>query len=138
VIYHGNRITVKDGVSPEEARAALALLDKAGREIPVVRSYVVGQDIGSDHDFGAVFVLDDLDAYWEYLVHPAHLAAERAGIPLMARFEAFDITDDPDPDFQTKVAELQRRHVETDPELAALMAALPVNLGSSALPGSDG
>lgn len=134
MIYHGNRIKLKDGISPEDAHAALALLDKAGRVIPVVNSYTVGQDIGSDYDFGAVFVLNDLDAYWHYLIHPAHIAAERAGIPLMAKFEAFDITDDPDPDFQNKVTELQRRHVETDPQLAALMVALPANLGSSALP----
>jgi hypothetical protein len=99
VIYHGNRIKIKDSVAPEEGRAALDLLDAAGREIPVVESYVVGQDIGDGYDFGAVFVLKDLDAYWEYLVHPAHVAAERAGIPLMA--------------------------------------ALPVNLGSSALPGAS-
>ena len=137
MIYHGNRIKIKEGVSLEEGRAALELLETAGREIPVVESYVVGQDVGGDYDFGAVFVLKDLDAYWEYLVHPTHLTAERVGIPLMAKFEAFDITDDPDPDFQVKVAELQRRHVEADPELAALMAALPVNLGSSALPGTS-
>ena len=134
MIFHGNRIKLRDDAAPERVSAALDLLKRAGSENPVVRSYAVGQDVGGDHDCGAVFVVDDLEAYWEYLVHPAHLAAERAGIPLMARFESFDITDDPDPNFQSKVAELQRRHVETDPELAALMAALPENLGSSALP----
>ncbi|WP_035858061.1 Dabb family protein [Cryptosporangium arvum] len=131
MIYHGNRIKLKDGISAETAHGALALLRRAGEEIPAVLDFVVGTDIGADYDFGAVFVLADLDGYWEYLSHPAHSAAERGGLPLMEKFEAFDITDDPDPEFGAKVAELQRRHVETDPVLAELMAALPENLGSS-------
>ncbi|MYW90779.1 Dabb family protein [Amycolatopsis rubida] len=137
MIYHGNRVKMKDGVSPEEARAALEMMQRSASEIPVVKSCVVGQDIGVDWDFGAVFVLEDLDAYWEYLTHPAHAAVERAGLPLMAKFESFDITDDLDPGFQAKVAELQRRHYETDPEVTAMVASLPVNLGSSALSGTD-
>jgi hypothetical protein len=40
VIYHGNRIKIKDRVAPEERRAALDLLDAAGGEIPVVESYL--------------------------------------------------------------------------------------------------
>ncbi|MFG1928727.1 Dabb family protein [Cryptosporangium sp. NPDC048952] len=138
LIYHGNRIKMKDGVSPRVADEAVAVLRRAGEEIPAVLHFVVGADVSADYDFGAVFVLAGLDSYWQYLSHPAHFAAERGGLPLMAKFEAFDITDDDDPDFRQKVADLQRRHVESDPELATLIAALPMNLGSSAMPFTGG
>jgi hypothetical protein len=48
-----------------------------------------------------------------YLNHPAHTKSERFGIPLMARFEAYDITDDDDPE---------------------LLAALPSGTGTSVVP----
>jgi hypothetical protein len=131
MIFHGNRIKLRAEVPADAAQDALTLMRNVGRQVPAVQSFVVGIDVGADYDFGAVFVLPDLDAYWEYLNHPAHLAVERTGLPLMAKFEAFDVTDDDDPDFAAKVAELQRRHVEAHPELAALMAALPDHLGSS-------
>ncbi|MFI5915802.1 Dabb family protein [Dactylosporangium sp. NPDC051541] len=132
MIYHGNRIALRDGLPADVVQRALTLMQTVGTAIPAVRSFVVGIDVGADYDFGAVFVLPDLDGYREYLNHPAHLAVERDGLPLMAKFEAFDITDDDDADFPAKVADLQKRHLEAHPDLAALMAALPTHLGSSA------
>jgi hypothetical protein len=55
----------------------------------------------------------------------------------MEKFESFDVTDDPDPAFGAKVAELQRRHYESDPELVRLVTAIPAHTGSSALPDLD-
>ncbi|MFD3377360.1 MULTISPECIES: hypothetical protein [unclassified Streptomyces] len=57
-----------------------------------------------------------------------------AAPPLMEKFESYDITDDPDPEFGAKVAELQRRHYKTDPQLVRLVADLPSHTDSSALP----
>ncbi|WP_049578773.1 Dabb family protein [Streptomyces sp. SBT349] len=133
MIYHGNRIKLKDGVTPEQLDEALEILRETGRTVPAVTSFFIGREFG-EYDWSAIFVLADLDGYWEYLIHPAHTRAERFGMPLMEKFEAFDITDDPDPAFGAKVAELQKRHVDTDPELAKLMAGLAFSTGGSAFP----
>ncbi|WP_433187625.1 Dabb family protein [Actinoallomurus sp. CA-150999] len=133
MIFHGNRIKVREGADPVRVEEAMESLHEQGRTIPAVRSYIVGRESGTDFDWGAIFIFDDLEGYWEYLVHPAHARTERLGIPLMAKFETYDITDDDDPDFSAKVAELQKRHYETDPELVELMADLPSHTGSSAL-----
>jgi hypothetical protein len=47
------------------------------------------------------------------------------GIPLLARFEAFDITDSNDPEIGDKIAGLQRRNYAEHPEVAALVAQMP-------------
>ncbi|MEU6315028.1 hypothetical protein [Streptomyces sp. NPDC047014] len=67
-------------------------------------------------------MLEDLDGYYAYLNHPAHLRLELEGIGLLARFEAFDITDSTDPDMKTKIDQVQARHFAENPELAALVA----------------
>ncbi|MGO1051444.1 Dabb family protein [Crossiella sp. CA198] len=135
MIYHGNRFKLKAGVTQEQIEEALELMHTQGREIPVVKSYIVGREFGSGgFDWGAVFALEDLDAYWDYLTHPAHTRTEREGMRLLERFEAYDITDEDDPDFAAKVAALQQRHRETDPVLKELLAELPVNTGVSAVP----
>ncbi|WP_210594054.1 Dabb family protein [Streptomyces sp. GESEQ-35] len=94
MIYHGTRIKLKEGITPEQFEEALEILHEQGRSISVV---------------------EDMNAYEEYLTHPAHTRSERFAFPLIEKFEAYDITDDPDPDpeFGAKVAELQRRHYET-------------------------
>lgn len=134
MIYHGNRIKLRAGVTEEQAEAALASMQAQGRDIPEVKAFVVGREYGTDFDWGAMFVLEDLDAYWAYLNHPAHTASVRVGLPLAENFEAYDLTDDLDPDFESKVARLQQRHIDSVPELAELLAALPSHTGSSALP----
>ncbi|KWV32526.1 Dabb family protein [Micromonospora rifamycinica] len=128
MIYHGNRIKIRDDADPGLVAQALDALREQGRVIPAVTAFIVGREYGGDFDWGAVFVLEDLDGYWEYLNHPAHARSERLGIPLMARFEAYDITDDDSPDFAARVAALQKRHYETDPEL---LAAMPSDTGTS-------
>ena len=131
MIYHGNRLTIKPGVAPEDLEAALESL-RQGRVIPAVKSFVVGPDFGGDFEWGAVFVIEDLDGYWEYLMHPAHAHTDEIGLPLVERFESFDVTDDPDPELGEKIAELHRKRYAARPELTKLVTDLPSYQGSGA------
>ena len=125
MIFHINRLTLKPNLTEEQRREALELLRQAGAANPAVRSFVVGRDLGGDFEWGAVYVLEDLDGYWKYLTHPAHLRSEMKGIPQLVRFEAFDITDSSDPEIADKIAGLQRRNYAEHPEVAALVAQAP-------------
>ena len=69
-----------------------------------------------------MYVVEDLDGYWAYLTHPAHVAQELGGIPLIEKFVAFDVTDSDDPQIGEKIAALQARHQQQHPEIAAEIA----------------
>lgn len=125
MVFHINRLTFKPNLTEEQGREALDLMRQAGAANPAVRSFVVGRDLGGDFTWAAVYVLEDRDGYWEYLTHRAHLRSEMKGIPLPARFEAFDITDSNDPEIGDKIAGLQRRNFAEHPEVAALVAQAP-------------
>jgi Stress responsive A/B Barrel Domain len=125
VIFHINRASLKPGLSPEQREAGLDLLRQAGAANPAVRSFVVGPELGGDFEWGAGYVVEDLDGYWEYLTHPAHIRAEMEGMEFIERFEAFDITDSDDAEIGGKIARLQARNYEEHPELAALVAQVP-------------
>ncbi|MET9264113.1 Dabb family protein [Amycolatopsis sp. NPDC004079] len=132
MIYHGNRFTIKPGADPKLVETALESLHNQGRAIPSVRSFVVGRDYGGEYEWGATFVIDDLDGYWEYLVHPAHLATDRIGLPLVEKFMSFDITDDPDPETGAKIAELHQRRFDSMADIAELVSDIGEYLGSAA------
>ncbi|WP_192809431.1 2Fe-2S iron-sulfur cluster-binding protein [Actinomadura rudentiformis] len=109
MIYHGTRFTFQPDVTPQQRKAALESLRDQGRTIPSVRSFIVGQDHGGEHEWAAIFVIEDLDGYWEYLMHPAHRRADQIALPLIAEQLSFDIVDDPDPRLGLKIAELYER-----------------------------
>lgn len=132
MIVHNNRFTIKPGVSAEELEVALESLRNQGRVIPSVRSFVVGRDFGGDYEWGATFVLDDLDGYWEYLMHPAHRNTDRVGLPLVDKFVSFDLTDDPDPEMGAKIAALHQRRYDGDATLTQLVSDLGEYEGSAA------
>ncbi|GAB7040352.1 MULTISPECIES: Dabb family protein [Catenuloplanes] len=132
MIHHILRMKARADVTPEQAEEVLSCLREQGRVIPSVRSFTVGRDYGGDYQWGAVFMIEDLDGYWEYLVHPAHAHTDRVGLPLVERIETYDVSDDEDPEFGPKIAELHRRRYEQDPELAALVFALPQFAGHGA------
>ncbi|GIE75283.1 stress responsive protein [Actinoplanes philippinensis] len=125
MIHHIVRMKPKADVTPEQIDEVLACLREQGRVIPAVTSFTVGREHGTGFDFGAVFVIEDLDGYWEYLIHPAHTHTDRVGLPLAERIETYDVSDDEDPDFGPRIAALHHRRYAADPELAALVAALP-------------
>ncbi|MEU6787257.1 Dabb family protein [Nonomuraea angiospora] len=125
MIYHSIRMKAKKGVTQEQIDEALESMRNQGRVIPSVKSFVVGRDYGGDFDWGGVFVIEGLGGYWEYLTHPAHAHTDRIGMPLVEKYESYDITDDDDPQMGAKIADLHRLRYESDPELAALVGRLP-------------
>ncbi|WP_431971996.1 Dabb family protein [Nocardia sp. bgisy134] len=137
MIYHGNRFTIKPSATPEQVEEALESLRNQGRVIPSVKSFVVGPDYGGEYHYGAVFAIEDLEGYWEYLVHPAHLNTDRVGLPLVDKFVSFDITDDEDPQLADKIAELHQRRYDTMPDIGKLVSELGEYSGSAA-PGQHG
>ena len=88
----------------------------------MVKSWVVGPELGGEFEFGAVYVVEDLDSYWAYLEFPAHVHLELWGIPHLEKFAAIDVTDSEDPELGDKIAAVQARHQQEHPEIAALIA----------------
>ncbi|MGY6654800.1 Dabb family protein [Amycolatopsis sp. TRM77291] len=137
MIYHCIRFTLKGGVSEEDKAAGLARMGDHINAIPVIKARVVGPDFGAQFDYGAVTVLEDIEAYEEYMNHPAHLEMDRLGLPLIDRFVSYDVTDDPDPEIGAKIADVHRRRFENVPDVAGLVAGLREYSGSAA-PGRYG
>ena len=125
MIFHINRATYKAGLSEEQRRGGLEMLRQSGAANPVVKSYIVGPELGGEFDYGAVYVVENLDGYWQYLEHPSHVRLEVTGMEFIERFEVVDITDSDDPEIGEEIARLQVRHMEAHPELAALVAKVP-------------
>jgi hypothetical protein len=137
MIFHINRLTYKAGLTEEQLRASIELVHEAGSANPAVKSYVVGPELGGEFDYSAVYVVEDLDGYWEYLSHPAHVRSELAGIPLLERFAAIDVSDSDDPDLAEKIAALHARNYQEHPEVGAMVAqaasfTVPDGSGSAA------
>ncbi|MEV7090174.1 Dabb family protein [Streptomyces sp. NPDC093085] len=132
MIYHGNRCKLREDVTAEQLQEALTCLEEQGKGIPAVKSFIFGPEHNSEFDWSAIFVLEDLDGYEEYLKHPLHTRSELVAFPLMEKFESFDISDAPDPELGARIAELQRQNFESKPELVALVANLAAHSGSSA------
>jgi hypothetical protein len=124
------------GLSEEQRRAGVELARQAGAANPAVKSYVVGPEFGGEFEYSAVYVVEDLDGYWAYLTHRAHVRSELEGIPLLERFASIDVSDSDDPDFGKKIAALQARNFQEHPDVAALAAqaasfTVPDGLGSA-------
>ena len=122
MIFHINRATYKSDLSEEQREAGLELMRQAGAANPAVKSYVVGSELGGEFEYGAVYVVEDLDGYWAYLTHPAHVRSELEGIPLLEKFAAIDVSDSDDPELGEKIAALQARNLQEHPDVAAVIA----------------
>lgn len=132
MIYHCIRFTVKPHVTEHEKEAALAQMREHINAIPVITARIVGPDFGGEFEYGAVSVLADLESYEEYMNHPAHLAMDRVGLPLVDKFVSYDIADDPDPEVGNKIADIHRRRFENLPDIAELVADVGEYSGSAA------
>ena len=130
MIYHINRATMKATATPEQIEAALESWRTQGRSNPVIKSFIVGRDHGGDYAYSSVFVLEDLDALFEYLTHPTTYQTDHLGLSLVERLETFDVSDDDDPDLNAKIQELHRRRNELNPEVAGMLADVPAYTGS--------
>jgi hypothetical protein len=122
MIFHINRMTYKAGLSQEQRRAGLEMARQSGAANPAVQSYVVGSELGGEFEYGAVYVVEDLDGYWAYLNHPAHVREELEGTPLIEKFAAIDVSDSDDPELREKIAALQARNLQEHPDVAAVIA----------------
>jgi hypothetical protein len=132
MIYHHNRIVFKATVTEEQRAEALASLRNQGEKIDSVIRYVVGKDIGGEFEYSAVFVIEDLKGYWEYLMAPSHTHTDNIGLPLVEKFVSYDTTDSDDPAIAEKIAELHARRYSGNPALTKLVAGLPSYTGSNA------
>lgn len=132
MIYHHNRFAFKKTAGAEQREEALAALRNQGESIDAVVRYVVGRDVGGEFEYGAVFVIEDLDGYWQYLMAPSHAHTDRIGLPLLETFVSYDTTDSDDPEIAEKIAGLHARRYAGDPDLTRLVADLPSYTGSSA------
>jgi len=115
-------VTYKAGLSEEQRRAGLEMARQSGAANPAVKSCVVGPELGGEFEYGAVYVVEDLDGYWAYLTHPAHVREELEGTPLIEKFAAIDVTDSDDPQIGEKIAALQTRNLQEHPDVAAVIA----------------
>ncbi|WP_020673894.1 Dabb family protein [Amycolatopsis nigrescens] len=132
MIYHHNRIIFKTTATDEQRAEALASLRNQGEKIDAVIRYVVGKDIGGEFEYSAVFVIEDLKGYWEYLTAPSHTHTDHIGLPLVEKFVSYDTTDSDDPGIAEKIAELHARRYSGNPALTKLVADLPSYTGSNA------
>ena len=119
MIFHINLFTIKPGDEPREK--GLDLMRQVGAN-PAVKSYVGGPELGGEFEYGAVYVVEDLDGYWAYLEYPPHVREELWGIPHLEKFAAIDVSDSDDPELGGKIAALQARHAQEHPEIAAEIA----------------
>jgi hypothetical protein len=133
MIFHINLATYKSDLSEEQRREGVEMLRQSGAN-PAVKSYVVGPELGGEFEYGAVYVVEDLDGYWAYLEFPAHVREELWGIPHLEKFAAIDVSDSEDPELGAKIAALQARHAQEHPEIPALIA----QAASFTVPGGAG
>ncbi|MBB5935455.1 Dabb family protein [Streptomyces zagrosensis] len=132
MIYHHNRFVFKETTTAEQRAQALASLRRQGESIDAVKQYIVGRDVGGEFAYGAVFVIEDLDGYWQYLTAPSHAHTDRIGLPLLETFVSYDTTDSDDPDIGEQIAALHARRFAADPALTQLVTDIPSYTGSSA------
>lgn len=131
MIFHTIRFQLKDGVRQEQVDPVLQQLHKMGTEIPTVQSYCVGRDVGGDFDYGATFVVNNIDDYKTYMHSPIHRKVDDLGLPLVADMVSFDITDDADPSIADQIKTIHKERFANDPELAKLVQGLKSYSGSS-------
>jgi Stress responsive A/B Barrel Domain len=130
MIAHIVRFTLKPDVPKDQVDLALEQLRKQGREIPAVQSFVVGRDFGGEFDYGAMYIMKDIEGYREYMMSPIHRKSDEIGLPLVEKFISMDITDDKDPAIGDKIAEIHRNRFANDPALAGLVQNLSSYEGS--------
>ncbi|QFG24143.1 2Fe-2S iron-sulfur cluster binding domain-containing protein [Actinomadura sp. WMMB 499] len=104
MIYHGIRLTFTPEATPEQRTEVLESLREQGRDVPSVRSFAVGRDHGGDHEWGAVFVIEDLDGYRDFLERSARRRTGEAG-PVVDSVSSV-LTDDTDPATGARITEL--------------------------------
>ncbi len=130
VIYHQIRLAMRPDAPRHKVDEALGLLRRMGQEIDAVEHWAVGRDIGGDFDYGALFVVKDIDAYRAYMHAPLHRQVDEIGLPLVRNMISQDLTDDEDPEIADKIRKIHADRFAGDPALAALIEGLGSYEGS--------
>jgi hypothetical protein len=121
-IFHTVRIQLRDTADAAEVERVLAMMRELGEKLDFVESFVVGPDLSDGYDIGATYVLHGYDEFRAYLYDPLHLEIDRAGLPLVANMESFDITDAADKAAAVRtIAEIHRNRINEVPGLAELL-----------------
>jgi hypothetical protein len=94
MIAHIVRFTLKPNAPKDQVNLAFEQLRKQGREIKAVQLFVVGRDFGGEFDYGAMYIMKDLEGYREYMMSPIHRKSDEIGLPIVDKFISMDITDD--------------------------------------------
>ncbi len=83
-LRHVVTLTFRDDTSDDDVAAIVSALRALPPQIPALKNYVVGADIGrsdGNSTVGIVADFDDWDGYVAYRDHPAHVAV---GVDLVA------------------------------------------------------
>ena len=131
MIFHSIRFQLKRNAPADAVAAVLKQLQRMGREIPGVEMYCVGRDIGGDFDYGATFVVKDIESYRTYMHSPIHRQVDEIGLPLVENMISYDISDDADETISAQIALIHRQRFESDPGLSQLVSGLKSYSGSS-------
>ena len=133
MISHTLCFSFKDDISDEDFAASMEAFRKAG-QMSTVSSSVVGRYAGNPangYTHAAVFVLADLATLERYMYEPVHREADFIVHPHLAKMEAFDISDDDEPDLEAKIMDIQRRRLASDPELAELLGIAVADINTA-------
>ncbi|WP_207478402.1 Dabb family protein [Arenibaculum pallidiluteum] len=131
MIFHSIRFQLREGVTQAQLDPVLKQLHKMGSEIPVIVTYCVGRDVGGDFDYGATFVVRNIDAYKTYMHSPIHRKVDEIGLPLVENMVSYDITDEADPTIAEQIALIHKERFAGDKALADLVGGLKSYSGSS-------
>lgn len=129
---HIIRLSVRYDAPEQELSAALEALRASDTQITSARSSLFGRDVGGDFDYAAVSAFATLEEYAQMMNHPAHLEVDRLGLSLIDQFVSFDITDDPDPEIEAKIADIHRRRFESHADNSDLVTGIDNYAGSAA------
>ena len=130
MIVHIVRFTLKPDAPKDQVELAFEQLRKQGREIKAVQLFCVGRDFGGEFDYGAMYIMKDIEGYREYMMSPIHRKSDEIGLPIVDKFVSMDITDDADPTIGDKIAEIHRNRFGNDPALVGLVQNLSSYEGS--------
>jgi hypothetical protein len=130
MINHVVRFHLKPDAPEDKVRDVLDLMRRLGRENPAVEHFMVGRDFGGEFEVGALYALQDVDAYRTYMYDPLHRRIDAAGLPLVANMVSLDLTDDEDPEIGEKIAQVHKDRFSDHPELLDLVEDLDSYEGS--------
>jgi len=127
MIVHVIRFRFKDGTAQEDVAACMEALQRVG-QMDSVSFAVIGQYAGPAADgytHSAAYTLADLEAFHRYIHEPVHREADFIVHPHVTNFDAFDISDEDNPDLSAEIADIQQRRLAADRELTSLISTRP-------------